>query len=82
MFREILVATGNSLTLELPDELVGREIEVLAFALSPAAPAAEEKISEAKMARRVASIHAITEGHRVDLSNFEFDRDEANNYDE
>lgn len=82
MFREILVASGNRLTLELPDDLVGREIEVLAFALPPAAPAVGEAISEAEMARRTAAISAIFDGHRVDLSNFKFDRDEANNYDE
>lgn len=34
------------------------------------------------MARRTAAISAIFDGHRVDLSNFKFDRDEANNYDE
>jgi len=43
MFREILVASGNRLTLELPDDLVGRGIEVLAFALPPAARRPEKQ---------------------------------------
>lgn len=82
MFREILVAQGNSLTLDLPDDLVGKPIEVLAFALPTDKPEMEKEISEEEMARRVADIRAIVAPHRVDLSNFKFDRDEANNYDE
>lgn len=83
MFREILVAQGNSLTLDLPNELVGKQIEVLAFELKePVKPEVKKALSEEEIARRMTEIRAIVAPHRIDLSNFKFDRDEANNYDE
>lgn len=33
MIRQIIVPTSNSYVLNLPDELVGKEVEVLAFEL-------------------------------------------------
>lgn len=82
MIREIIVPTGNTLTLELPDSFVGKEIEVLAFEVPAARPPTTTQVSEDELARRIAEIRAIVAPHRVDLSNFKFDRDEANNYDE
>ncbi len=86
MFQEIVVAQGPSLTLELPAELVGKRIRVVAFEehegqrLEPAQPASA--LTEEELARRAADIDHIFDGVRVDLSNFKFDRDEANNFDD
>jgi hypothetical protein len=83
MFREILVASANNLMLELPDELVGKQIEVLAFELTPSRATSKQiPPSPEEQALRMAAIAAIVKDHRVDLRNFTFDRDEANNYDE
>lgn len=82
MFREILVPSSSSLTLELPAELVGKQVEILAFELQEQKPAVAAEPSEEEMARRIAEIQDIFKDHRVDLTNFKFDRNEANNYDE
>lgn len=73
MTREIIVPAENKVTLQLPDEMVGKEVEIIAFELEKApstgAPASLKNIQE------------IFEGCRVDLSGFVFNRDEANDYD-
>jgi len=85
MFQEVIVAQGPRLTLELPAELVGKRIRVVAFEegegqrLEPT-PSGGERTEEER-ARRVAEIEAITAGHRVDLGKFVFNRDWANDYD-
>jgi|GEM_PF-631169 len=85
MFQEIVIAQGPSLTLELPAELVGKRIRVVAFEehegqrLEPTPSGS--KFTEEERARRIADIQAITAGHRVDLSKFVFNRDWANDYD-
>lgn len=90
MFQDVVIATGRHLTLELPAELVGKRLRVLAFEENegqlPLAPPtavtelnAGELHAEAK-ARRIVEIQAITASHRVDLSGFKFDRDWANDY--
>ena len=81
MFREILVPISSSLTLELPAELVGKQVEILAFELHEQ-PTVAAAPTEEELARRVAEIQDIFKDHRVDLTNFRFDRNEANNYDE
>ena len=82
MIREIVVPTGNTLTLALPDSFVGKEIEVLAFELNPSEAPVRSELSEADMEERLAYVRSIFDGARVDLSNYKFDRDEANNYDD
>lgn len=84
MFREILTTSGRSLTLELPEELVGKQIEVLAFELHENQTFSSVKLAATPVetARRQAEIKAIFNGVRIDLSNYQFDRDEANRYDD
>ncbi|WP_375415878.1 hypothetical protein [uncultured Hymenobacter sp.] len=81
MIREIMIPTSNILTLELPDDLVGKEIEVLAFELRPTDVPGQGGLSAADTEQRLAHVRSIFDGVRVDLSNYKFDRDEANNYD-
>ncbi|MHA4742385.1 hypothetical protein [Dyadobacter sp. MSC1_007] len=79
LVREIIVPTSNSYTLTLPDEMVGKQVEVIAFEVenSPlSAPTGKSKIDQ------ITDIRAIFKDSLVDLSGFKFDRDEANNYDE
>ncbi|MCF2488289.1 hypothetical protein [Dyadobacter sp. CY347] len=79
LIREIIVPTGNSYTLNLPDEMIGKQVEVIAFEIDNASQNADVEI----MAReqKVNQIREVFKDCLVDLSNFKFDRDEANNYD-
>ncbi len=70
MYREILVSTNTRLTIELPKELVGKPIEVLAFAVEDNQP--EALTLEANAA------FEFWQQHSLDRNDFEFDRNDAN----
>ena len=72
MFRQVIIATDNKFTLQLPNELVGKKIEITAKPIVPLSISSVEK-------ERV-EIRNIFKDCRVSLSDFIFDRDEANNY--
>ncbi|MCE7065610.1 hypothetical protein [Dyadobacter sp. CY326] len=74
LIREIIVPTGNSYTINLPDEMIGKQVEVIAFEIENRS--FDEKID--KMAKLNDSLQDL----KIDLSNYKFDRDEANNYDD
>lgn len=78
MIRTILTSETNSLTLELPDDLVGKRIEVLAFEIDQTDKS--EATSKSNDLARTNEIDKALAKHRVDLSGFKFDRDEANDY--
>lgn len=75
LIREIIVPTENTYVLHLPDAMIGRQVEVIAFDLG--------KTVEPPMgnAEKMERLRASLDGLRVDLSGFKFDRDEANDYD-
>ena len=64
--REIFVPKNNKIELVIPDNFIGKEIEVLAFEI-------EKKINDLKGSKRK-SFDAI----KLDLSGFKFNREEAN----
>ena len=78
MIREILKPDKNSLTLNLPDNLVGKTIEVIAFEIDEAVSGA--KFPDTERSKRLEVIDKALAKYRFDLSAFKFDRDEANNY--
>ena len=77
MLRQIIVPIEQKFTLQLPVEMVGKTVEVIAFEIN------EVKIrtKDDDKAQRVKAIQAITRNSLVDLSSFKFNRFEANNYD-
>ncbi len=78
MIRTIIKPTKNSLTIRLPDSLVGKMVEVLAFEVKAA------KDNETITVDNKNRIKALEKGlnkYRMDLSDFKFDREEANDYD-
>lgn len=80
MIRTIVKPSKNSLTLNLPDDLVGKTVEVIAFEIEPIA--SSTPVSEVNdKAKRIREIEKALSNYRVDLSGFKFDRDEANDYD-
>lgn len=75
MLREIIKPTKTSFTMQLPEEMVGKTIEVIAFEIN------EPKVATDK-AKRLLAIENLTKSSLADLSTFKFNRDEANNYGE
>ncbi|WP_026632282.1 hypothetical protein [Dyadobacter alkalitolerans] len=79
LIRQIIVPTGNSYTLNLPNEMIGKQVEVIAKEIEM--PEQLDSDIETRK-QRIEQIREIFKDDLVDLSNFKFDRDEANNYDE
>ena len=78
MIRQIITPTSNSYTLELPDELIGKKVEVLAFEVE------NEEFALTPDNKKERSTHKnpsdIFKDCRVDLTDYKFDRDAANTY--
>lgn len=77
MIRTILTPEKNSLTIKLPDNFVGKVIEVIAFEIEQIGA---EKKGLVEKNKRIEAINKALDKHRVDLSDFKFDRSEANDY--
>jgi hypothetical protein len=77
MVRVILKPEKNSLTIKLPDSFIGKVIEVLAFKIEENDNNQTAILGEQN---RIEAINKAMSEHRVDLSDFKFDRGEANDY--
>lgn len=73
MLREIINPTNQNVTLHLPQEMVGKTVEIIAFEIN-------ELKNPASKAQRLSKIEELTKHSLTGLSGFKFDRDEANNY--
>ena len=67
MIRTIVTANQNNLTLTLPDDFLGKRIEVIAFVIEEA----KAKTTKFKKSKTFAAV-------RLDTRGFKFNRDEAN----
>lgn len=76
MIRQIIIPTSNTYTLELPDELLGRKVEVLAFEVDNELVITLPDNEAVKFSKA----SDIFKDCRVDLTNYKFDRDAANTY--
>jgi len=73
MLREIITPVNQDVMLHLPEEMVGKTVEVIAFEIN------ETKGVMSKR-ERLTQIEELTKNSLTDLSGFKFDRNEANNY--
>jgi hypothetical protein len=73
MLREIINPKKASFTMRIPKEMVGKTVEVIAFEIN------DEQHPSSK-AKRLLEIKELTNASLVDLGNFKFDRDRANDY--
>lgn len=78
MIRTILKSDNNRLTLQLPNEMVGKRIEVIAFEIDQVQPV--ENIQDLETSEKIEAIDKALNKYRVDLSNYQFDRNDANDY--
>jgi hypothetical protein len=79
MIRTIVKPNKNSLTLQLPDDLVGKTVEVIAFEIDQDISLKPGKDSLDKE-KHMQQIEKGLSNYRTDLSGFKFNRDEANDY--
>jgi len=77
MIRTILKSNRNSLTLELPDGLVGKIIEVIAFSVEDTKIIAKDNTPKEA---RVAALRDKLKNFTFNSGGYKFDRDEANDY--
>jgi hypothetical protein len=76
LIREIIVPTTNSYLLNLPDKLIGKQVEIM-LAFENEIPDSDIEI---KRSDKIAHIQQIFKDNLIDLSSFKFDRNEANDY--
>jgi hypothetical protein len=80
MYRQVFTPTEQNKTVTIPRQWYGKEVEVIVFPFDNN----NRQISENSIAdrtNRLQEIRTITKDIRIDLTNFHFDRNEANNYD-
>lgn len=77
MVRTITKSDNNELKLQLPDDLVGKMIEVIAFSIE------ETKKSSKTNPSKVQKINALKKRLKkfsINSGGYKFDRNEANDY--
>lgn len=67
MYREIIIPSHTLHTIELPEEFVGKQVEIIAFS-----------IEEKEHNHSTKDAFSFWKKHSIDMSNFKFDRSEAN----
>ena len=67
MIRTIVTAEGNKLTLSLPDDFLGKEIEIIAFVIEEAIEKSQRKVS-----------FTVLDVPEKLKENYRFNREEAN----
>ena len=68
MYRDIIIPTSTKQTIELPEDFIGRQVEVIAFPL-------EEDMQSSNSGE---DAFAFWKKHSIDMSEFKFNREEAN----
>jgi hypothetical protein len=77
MIRTILKSNKNSLTLQLPDDLVGKMIEVIAFSIEDTNTTIKDSTP---IETRVTAFKNKIKEYSFNSGGYKFDRDEANDY--
>jgi len=76
MYRQIFTPDRDSINIPVPNEWKGLNIEVIAFPITPEKYTREEASISEKRKKR----NDLLDKYLIDLSDFKFDRDEANDY--
>ncbi len=74
MIREIIMPTSNTYTLTLPNDLIGKEVEVIAFALNT--DNTLDVVKDKRLAKK--ELDNFYNTINLDFSDFKFNRDAAN----
>lgn len=68
MIRTVVIPCKNSLSLSIPNDYIGRRVEIIAFALDEPA---ESEVVKLQSPKRFSAV-------KLQTKDFTFDRDEAN----
>jgi len=81
MYRQIFASPVGNLTLPIPQSWYGQEIEVIAFPVNEMLYAANPPaLLSDEIAEKRKKCEEMNRRYSMDLSNFKFNRDEANDY--
>jgi hypothetical protein len=80
MYRQVFTPTEQDIKISIPPEWQGQLVEVIAFPISNSTALPQQDAAATKAQRRK-EIDDLFDKYPIDLSNFKFDRDEANDYD-
>jgi len=80
MYRQIFIPNeqNNNIPFVIPREWYGQPVEIIAF---PVCNADEQSQQNSAVQERRKKREELLNRYVIDLSNFKFNRDEANNYD-
>ncbi len=81
MVRQIVIPEKNQLVIDLPEDFVGKTVEVIAFPLSEPTEDSPEEVSEAEREARLEQLNKSLEGLTFNSGGYKFNREEANDYD-
>jgi hypothetical protein len=70
MVRQIIKPSSTDVYISIPDDYVGKTLEILAFTL--------DETNQKNHEDHTNSINTLYDNIRVDFTDFAFDRDEAN----
>jgi hypothetical protein len=77
MIRTILKSDKNNLIVHLPDDLVGKMIEVIAFSIEDTKSIVKDTLSKEE---RIAALKGKLKDFTFNSGGYKFDRDDANDY--
>jgi hypothetical protein len=81
MLRQVLLIKDNELTLRLPDEMVGKTIEVIAFEINePISPVGLSAYSQT-LESRINVLNETLAEYTINSGGYKFDRNDSNDYD-
>ena len=80
MIREIIKPERNTYLLQLPDEMVGKTVEVIAFEIEEKKPNLPQENAEQLRGEMDEILSKYNRHPKITHEGFKFDRDEANNY--
>jgi len=72
MYTEVIIPSQTTIILTLPEEMVGKKISIKAEEI--------DNITNENIAGRRVKLQSIFADCNIDLKNFKFDRNEANDY--
>ena len=77
MYRQVFTPNMSNINISVPNEWRGMNIEVITFPVISGEDAEKKKIMQEKRTKR----NEILDKYLIDLSDYKFNRDEANDYD-
>lgn len=81
MIREIVEVAEDTITLKLPEDLIGKKVEVIAFEIKEEKPNSLSPLTETPESKLQDIRERYAKYPRTSHENYKFDREEANNFD-